>query len=378
MTPVLETLSSLISINSVNPEWGGPGEAEAGDFVEAFFDGSGLEVAIDEVLPGRSNRMIRLPGRDHNRAVLLEAHLDTVSVSGMTIEPFSPVIEDGLLYGRGSCDTKAGLAAMMHAVRSFSENGTQPPCDVYLAAVVDEEHAFRGALAAIEWFQKRNIQLEGAVVAEPTEFRLVRANKGVLRWRIETKGVSAHSSKPHLGTNAITTMAEVIRRLDQFHQSLEKDEHPLLGPATGSIGLIEGGQQINFVPSSCIISLDRRLLPGQQSDAILEEYRVLLSDMGDEVIVHPADLSDEAMETPESASVVQVGRQVLHELDKNSEPCGVPFGCDVTKFSRAGIPGIIFGPGSIDQAHGAVEFVDVNEVELAFDFYRRFLVNFGV
>lgn len=378
MTPVLETLASLISINSINPEWNGPGEAKVADFVSDFFANIGVEVERDEILPGRENVMIHLAGKDSNRSIVLEAHMDTVSVAGMTISPFEPETESGKMYGRGSCDTKAGLAGMMHAVRAVAEQGAAPPVDVYLAAVIDEEHAFRGVLGAIDWFSKRGILPEAAVVAEPTELRLVRANKGCLRWKIETVGISAHSSKPHLGKNAISTMAEVIRRLDSYHASLVAESHPLLGTPTASVGLIEGGDQVNFVPEHCIIHLDRRLLPGECSDELMEEYRRLLIDCGDcEVVIHPPDISDEAMETPESAEVVRVGSDVLSQMEPNSEPCGVPFGCDVTKLSRAGTPGIIFGPGSIDQAHGAVEYVDTNEVELAFAFYRDFLMNYG-
>lgn len=377
MSDVIQTLADLVSIDSINPEWGGPGEAAVADYVSSFFSGMEVEVDRDEILPGRENVMVRLPGRDRKRCVVLEAHMDTVSVDGMTIAPFDPRIEDGLLYGRGSCDTKAGLAGMMHAVGSLAEGGEAPPCDVVLAAVVDEEHAFRGVLGAIEWFRRNGTMPEAAVVSEPTRLRLVRANKGVLRWRITAHGVAAHSSKPHLGRNAITLMAGVIRRLEEYHGTLGVREHPLLGPPTCSIGLIEGGEQINFVPSSCVISLDRRLLPGEGAEAVLDEYREVLADFGDEVEVGPADLADEAMETPESETVVAEARGILEEMDLDPEPCGVPFGCDVTKFSRAGIPGVILGPGNIDQAHGAVEYVDVNEVDLAFAFYRRFLLNYG-
>lgn len=377
MPSVLETLASLVSINSINPEWGGPGEGEVADFVERFFSGGGVEVSRDEILPGRENVMVRLAGSDSSRAIVLEAHMDTVSVDGMSIDPFDPRMEEGRMYGRGSCDVKAGLASMMHAVREVSESGNSPPCDVYLAAVVDEEHVYRGVLGALEWFRSRGIQPESAVVAEPTELRLVRANKGVLRWKIETRGVAAHSSKPHLGENAISLMAEVIRRLDSHHDSLGDHEHPLLGPGTGSIGVIKGGGQVNFVPDRCSILLDRRLLPGESGLEIIASYRALLHDLGESVVVHDPDLLDEAMETPEGSLVVESARAVLEAMGRDSTPAGVPFGCDVTKFSRAGTPGIIFGPGSIDQAHGAVEFVDVKQVELAFDFYRRFLLNYG-
>tara|TARA_R110000850_G_scaffold148195_5_gene270419 strand:+ start:2229 stop:3368 length:1140 start_codon:yes stop_codon:yes gene_type:complete len=378
LSNVIETLAKLVSINSVNPEWDGPGEAGMVQSVTNFLEAAGITCETDEILPGRSNVMAHIPGRDSDRSVILEAHLDTVSTGGMTIPPFDPVVRDGRIYGRGSCDTKGGLAGMMHAFKWFSDTGTTPACDTYLAAVIDEEHAFRGVLGALDWLARHNVSPEAAVVAEPTNLRLVRANKGVLRWKIETRGKAAHSSKPHLGRNAITMMAEVIQKIERYHQTLAERSHPLLGAGTGSIGVIEGGEQINFVPSRCVISLDRRMLPGETEASVSSAYEDVLSDFSsDEITIHSADLVDEAMETPASASVVATGSAVLEGMGLDPNPCGVPFGCDVTKFSRAGIPGIIFGPGSIDQAHADVEYVDVNEVELGFEFYRRFLLNYA-
>lgn len=378
MNELTETLARLISINSINPEWNGPGEQEAGCLVRDFFEAAGLEVWVEEVLPGRSNVMARLPGRDSTRSVLLEAHLDTVSVADMTIPPFDPVIEKGKMFGRGSCDTKAGLAAMMHAMAGLHREGLVPPCDVYLAAVVDEENAFRGVLRLIDWMTARGIRPEAALVAEPTGLLAVRCNKGVLRWQIETRGVAAHSSKPHLGRNAITAMARVICRLEEYHATLRERTHPIVGEGTCTIALIEGGAQINFVPERCLISLDRRMLPGETGAQVLAEYRALLADFPDaEVIVHEPRLSDEAMETAADSPLVLAATAVLRELGLDPSPAGVPFGCDATKLHRAGIPSLIFGPGSIDQAHAAVEYVDLDQVELALDFHRRFLLSFG-
>ena len=139
-SPLIQTLASLVRINSVNSSYeGGPGEREVATWVRGFFEQRGIEVWEQEVFPGRPNVIARLPGRDASRRVILEAHTDTVSVQGMSIPPFEPRVEDGKMYGRGSCDTKAGLAAMMHAVASLHEAGLQPPCEVWLAAVVDEE-----------------------------------------------------------------------------------------------------------------------------------------------------------------------------------------------------------------------------------------------
>lgn len=374
MKSLLETLSELVSINSVNPEWGGPGESAVAEYVEAFFQGNGIECWTHEVLPGRANVIGRVRGRDSSRAVLLEAHMDTVSVADMTIPPFSPELRDGKLFGRGSCDTKAGLAGMMHALAAV-EN---PPCNVYLFAVIDEEHAFRGVLGALDWLKEHGVNAEAAIVAEPTELRAVRCNKGVLRWQIETRGVAAHSSKPHLGRNAISTMARVIGVLDRCNEKLAERTHPLVGSATCNIGIIEGGAQVNFVPEKCVITLDRRMLPGETSDGVLAEYRDWLSEFpSGEVIIHDPMLSDEAMETAADSLVTKCASSILKVKNLDPIPAGVPFGCDCTKLSRAGIPSLIFGPGSIDQAHTAEEFVEIDHVELAFDFYRRFLLEYG-
>lgn len=371
-------LAELVSINSINPEWDGPGEADLVGFLVDSFRSASIPTWTEEVLPGRSNLYARIEGRDSSRAVLLEAHTDVVSVSGMTIDPFDPVVEDGRLYGRGACDTKGGLASMIEAFRAIREEGEKPPHDIWLAAVIDEEHAFRGVLAAIEWFRDRGVHFGGAVVAEPTSLVPVTANKGVLRWQFETRGVAAHSSRPEIGVNAISIMAELVARLDRHHETLSRRSHPLVGSPTGSIGLIEGGDQVNFVPERCTISLDRRLLPGESAASALAEYERLIEEFPEgRVRMLPPTLSDEAMETPPDSPVVRAALRQLESMRLPARAAGVPFGCDATKLSRAGIPSIIFGPGSIDQAHGAVEWVDLEEVELAFAFLHGFLMKFG-
>jgi len=379
---VIDTLADLIRIDSVNPEWSGPGEAAVADYVKDFFAGDrGIKLIEREVLPGRRNVIARLPGQDPGRRIVLEVHMDTVSVNGMTIPPFEPTIEDGKMFGRGSCDVKAGLATMMHALRDVARSGQTPPCEVWLAAVVDEENAFRGVLDLVDHLND-GVETLAAVVAEPTRCEVVRANKGVLRFHIETRGETAHSSCPELGRNAITSMAKLIMAMEKDAVALADRSHPLVGSPTCNIGVIEGGAQVNFVPDHCRITIDRRMIPGETADLVTAHYRALIDEVCRsypeiEAELLTPHLSDEAMETSPSAEVVTVAESIAAELGLPGRSIGVPFGCDVTKLSRAGIPGIIFGPGSIEQAHADVEFVDLDQVELAFDFYRRFLLQFG-
>jgi len=381
---VIDTLADLIRIESVNPEWSGPGEAAVADYVCDFFSGEkGVGLSEREVLPGRRNVVAVLRGRDSTRRIVLEVHMDTVSVSGMTIPPFEPTVENGRMFGRGSCDVKAGLATMMHALRDVARSGRKPPCDVWLAAVVDEEHAFRGVLDLVDQLDDGSgTTTLAAVVAEPTQCRIVRANKGVLRFDIETRGVTAHSSCPELGRNAIVAMAKVIDALESDAASLKTCKHPLVGSPTINVGVIQGGTQVNFVPDRCRITIDRRMIPGETAVGVTAHYQSLIDTLcrrhpGITAQLLAPHLSDEAMETPATAEVVTVAESIATDLGLAAESIGVPFGCDVTKLSRAGIPGIIFGPGSIEQAHADIEFVDLDQVEMAFEFYRRFVMQFG-
>lgn len=374
MEPVLRTLADLVALKSINPAYeGGLPEEDVARYVEQFFASRGIETFRQEVLPGRQNVIARLPGVDTKRRLILEAHMDTVSVNGMTIPPFTPEVREGRLYGRGSCDTKAGLATMMHALAHWKQEGRVPPCEVWLAAVVDEEAGFRGVVKLCE-----GLDAAGAIVAEPTEMRLVVAAKGVLRWKLRTLGVAAHSAKPHLGVSAIRHMTPVLQWLNDAADSLGAPVHPLLGPATLSVGMIHGGEQINFVPDRCEVAIDRRLLPGEDGRTVWTAYRdALVRIPGIQAEMDEPMIADPAMETDVQAPVVTVAQSVLGEMGYDVTPCGVPFGSDASKFVQQGIPAIIFGPGSIDQAHAAVEYVPCDEVLAALAFHIEFIGRFG-
>lgn len=370
-TNVLATLADLIRINSINPAYeNGRPEGDIARYIERFFSDRGIETRRQEVFPDRPNLIARLPGRSRRR-VVLEAHVDTASIAGMTIPPFEPAVRDNLMYGRGSCDTKAGLAAMMHAVASLHRQGVTPECEVWMVAAADEEHSFRGVLKLCE-----GLEADAAIVAEPTGLRAVIASKGVLRWKVRTRGKAAHSSKPELGVNAIVNMARVIQAFERSAGALAKAPHPLLGAATLNIGVIHGGVQVNFVPDSCEIEIDRRLLPGETAAEVLAGYESLLAGLSVDAAMEPPMLEDEALETAADAPVAQAACAVLREMGLSAQPAGVPYGSDASKLSRHGVPSIIFGPGSIDRAHASVEYVECDQVLLAEEFYRRFLLRF--
>jgi len=395
MPTVIDTLADLVRINSVNPSYeGGVPELAVANYVERFFQQRGIEVWRQWVYPDRPNVIARVQGRNPQRRVVLEAHLDTVSVRGMTIDPWEPNIVDGKLFGRGACDTKGGLAAMMHSVARLVEERTVPACEIIFAATIDEEYSFRGVVALCdslaagpvdphvlsqELAPRQPWTAQAALVAEPTDLRAVIASKGVLRWKVETLGTAAHSSKPHLGVNAIEHMAHLILAIEQDSHRLATQAHPLLGTATCNVGVIRGGVQVNFVPDRCEIEIDRRLLPHEDREDVLQQYARLFDQLaaqhtGLRYVMHPPMLSDRPLETAPDATAVCTLQNVLSELGLDSQVCGVPYGSDASKLSAIGIPSIILGPGSIDQAHAAEEYIECHQVELATQVYLNFLL----
>lgn len=388
-TALIGLLADLVRIKSVNPNYAdGVPELACAEFIEDYLRKSGLKVWRQEVFRDRPNVLARLAGKDSSRQIIFEAHIDTVSTQGMSIDPFEPRIEYGKLYGRGSCDTKGGLAAMMFAISELARQGIVPPYDVLFTAAIDEEYSYRGVLALCAGDEPRELGQAAsgsrlsarlAIVAEPTGLKLVVASKGVLRWRIETIGQAAHSSKPHLGRNAIVTMARVIDALQVDAQSLGSKTHRLLGAPTLNIGVIRGGVQVNFVPDRCQIEIDRRLIPGETWQAAFEHYqgvvdRLLEQDSSVEIAMHQPMLTDLPLDCPSDSTEVQQLSGLLTAMSLDGQPIGVPFGSDASKFAAIGIPSVIFGPGSIDQAHAAVEYVECDQVITAARFYRQVML----
>jgi succinyl-diaminopimelate desuccinylase len=375
---VQQTLAELVAINSVNPALpGGVADAEGRvcAWIGGFCQKHGLEFTTMEVEPGRPNLLIRVPGSDQRRALLFEAHTDVVAVEGYRGDPFTPQIRDGRLYGRGACDDKASLAAMLHAVLELKRN--TPPLTVYLLASMSEElnatgiwHFVRHGMATLG-----DVQIAGAVVGEPTNLEIVRAHKGSVRWKIATHGRAAHSSKPQLGVNAIQQMARVIRAIEErVLPRLGERSHPLVGAPTLNIGVIRGGVQVNFVPDECWIELDRRIIPGETQESVMAEFNTLFDELRRDdpqlSVDHlPPVRFDPPLETPADAAIVQAAVRAADATLGRHAIVGAPYGTDASKLALHGVPSIVLGPGSIDQAHTIEEWVELQQVGKAVELY---------
>ena len=368
---VVGILSDLVAIPSVNPQHASAlippyGEAAVSDYVEAFGRSLGLLVERQSVLPGRDNVIITVEGTDPSRALLFECHMDTVPGWDGDPDPFMPRLVDGRLYGRGACDVKGTLAAMLAAIRAVVQSGQSLQRSLILAAVVDEEHQARG----VTYFAAHGPRPEAAVVGEPTSLAIAIAHKGCVRWRVATRGRSVHSSKSHLGINAIDSMVTLLSDLHvQVEATLGNREHPLVGKPSLSICTIRGGVAVNVIPDRCEVEVDRRTLPGESLTGVISGFEDLVREIaekrGIEVDIEPPFVVDPALGTAADADIVQELSGASNQVLGSARIIGVPFGTDGSKLSNVGIPTVVFGPGSIDLAHTRDEHVAIEEVALA-------------
>jgi succinyl-diaminopimelate desuccinylase len=364
VTDTEKLLRELVALPSVNPAFLPAGHCDAGEARVAEFLGStaaraGLDVNFQKVARGRSNVIARLaPSGKSKRRILLAPHMDTVAACAP--DQFVPRVANGRLYGRGACDTKGSVAAMLTALITLARSGNRPDeTEFIFAALVDEENIQTGsrALAA------SGLRADLAIVGEPTRLKIVTAHKGSVWLRLETRGKAAHGSCPDLGKNAVHEMACIVDLLEtDYAQQLRRRRHPLLGPATISVGSIRGGTQPNIVPASCIASADRRTLPGENDRQVCAEIDKLLRKKGLCAKIDSEKPSDCApMETDPRLPLVHG----LLKIARQRKPVGVKFFCDASVLAKAGIPSVVFGPGDIAQAHTADEWVELKSVERA-------------
>ena len=379
---VLKDLVALPSVNPMNGETGPEyGEGRVTDYLEATFLDMGLPCERQTVTPGRENVFARLDG-DPERVVMLEAHQDTVPVQGMTIPPFDPQVRDGRLYGRGACDVKGGMAAMIGAVAALKDARPEGMPTVLFAGSVNEEHGFDGAAAFPRFFHESGFLPRPpafAIVAEPTDLDTVVAHKGQVRWRIHTEGVAVHSAQPERGVNAIYRMARVVNSLEHWarHGAPALGIHPLCGHTSLSVGTVTGGVGVNVVPDRCTIEIDVRGLPGDDPMAVrgsVEEH--LRSDpevdfevVHDDPFLVGLPLADDGNGPLADALVAAVRQQA-----GRGEAVAVPFGTDAAQFQAEGIPSVVFGPGSIEQAHTRDEWIELAQLAVARDAICRAVV----
>lgn len=370
MSRVTEIACELLSFRTVSGE---DSEEDLVCFVQSLMEKIGMRTQTHTVEEGRLAVIGRLEGRSE-RTLIINAHADVVPPGeGWSGDPFIPEIRGGMLYGRGSADMKGGLAAALCAVEQvFAQNETLG-ASIEIHVVPDEEVSGKGARYLV---QKNLVKGDAAIFGEPTGLEVQIAEKGIAWIRIICRGKAAHASMPDRGENAIRKAAGIVMRLEKgFAEKVEGRRHRLLGTPTLNIGTIRGGTMVNTVPDECVISLDRRVLPGETEREVLSQIRNIV---GDEAEVQLMSEIQQPCEISEKEKIVSVCRKaVATVLGIDVGVGGFPATTDARFYVNQGrVPSLILGPGNITEAHIANEFVAVDQLEKAASIYREIMRTF--
>jgi acetylornithine deacetylase len=377
-TDVIELLLRLVRIESVNPSLDPrpdpAGESAVVEAVAAHLQSIGLSPQLQLVSEGRYNVLAELPGSIPG-VIVLESHLDTVPMP----REFSEVREeDGRVWGRGSCDTKASAAAMLVAIERLIGD-PRPRPSVIFAGVVDEEFVMKGA----EALAAAVANAHGIVIGEPTELLPIRAHNGCVRFAITVHGVTAHSSQAHLGVNAVTQAAVMLTELDRsLGTALSNRTHVLTGVGLLTATDILGGTAPNVVPDECTVRFDRRLTPSETPESALAEVDEVLDRLRSQGVMITRQnpwLEFSSVETDADHLLIQATEkscaQILDRAIDEVRATGVTYCTDASKLGD--LPAVVLGPGSIAQAHTPEEWVEVSQVRLAVELYLDVILRLG-
>ena len=396
MIDVVELTRDLVRIPSVNP-MGSAADADTlyehrvTAYLDDLFSKRGwptyrqlVEKVSSKVR--RENFLTVLEGNPVAPTLMLEVHQDTVPVTGMTIEPFSGDLSDNRIYGRGACDVKGGMACLIATLVELAELPKSSRPNLILACTINEENGFSGAYRLKELWESGECLFlpkapDAIIVTEPTELQVVVAHKGVVRWKIRTLGKACHSSDPNQGENAIYAMAPVITRLEAYAKQIVGNlcSHPLVGNSTLSVGTIAGGISVNSVPDVCEIHIDRRLCPGESPSAAREH---VMSFLNDALPTFKMEATEPDIVSPglDGAIDSRLAKQLIAAAQAKDIDCsaiGVLYGTDAAVLSSESVPTVVFGPGSIDQAHTAEEWIDIDQLRKAIEVLTQFAMSFN-
>jgi succinyl-diaminopimelate desuccinylase len=365
MSDVVELLRDLVRVDTTNP----PGnEKELASVLGTWLGGRGIEATIDEFAPpGRANLCAQVQGSRPGPTLMFNTHMDVVPAGdGWVRSAFGAEIEGNVIYGRGSADAKGSLAAMAVAMVALARDQDSIAGTIQLTGVADEEVGSSGARHLL-----RDARPDAVIIGEPSDLRLMAAHKGSLRPVVEVVGRSSHAALPHHGLNAIEGVATLLARLGALRERLAARSHPLVGRPTVVPVLIEGGEAPNMVPRACRVTFDRRLVPGETDEAVIEEFDAWLAAFEAEgggvtaTIVERAPSTGGPSETAPDHPFVRACQAGLAAVGLPPELTGLTVNCDMTHFRAAGIPAVVFGPGSPSVMHVRDEHLTAQVLEQA-------------
>jgi len=371
MTGPVELLQQLVRIPSVNPDnpagTDRTGEAALATFLQGWIEAIDGDVTLEEIQPGRPNLIARFAPRDGRPRILLGPHLDTVGVGCMSIDPFGAILGDGRVWGRGTSDTKGPMAAMLWGLKETAAIHASLDVAVDFVAFMGEES---GQWGSKDFAKHHAHEYAFAIVGEPTSLDIVHTTKGSLWATLRATGKAGHSSMPEKGDNAAMKLARALDVLErELSALLATHTHPVLGRSTLNVGVLRAGSRPNIIPDLAEAEIDIRITPAlRDAGGALDLLEKTIARLALPLeIVRPHE--NPPMETPATSPWIDR----IREVRPASEPVGAPWFSDAAHLSAAGLPSVCLGPGSIQQAHTADEFIDIAALEEGAAFFTRFI-----
>lgn len=369
-----ELLCELIAFNTVNPMGVNESrtqtvEKPVADWLEELFRPYDVKVIRQAVSNLHENLYVEIPG-DHNiQPVLFTSHMDTVSADDWIDRAFTPQVKGGVVYGRGACDDKGPLVAMLLPLLELLESNQRPPQPLVFLATGDEEHSATGMG---HFVKNSNRSFALGIFGEPTRNEPIIQHKGVARWDITVHGKSAHSSQPEHGHNAIVEMTKVIQAIEAYQESLQAThDNPLVSGPRISVTMIEGGAGRNIIPEACTIAVDFRIVPGCDPGTEVLKVIEALDKLGIDIDHHqPQVLTDPVSTSPEDSCVEPILGICSDVLNHPVTPQGAPYGTDASRWPNE-IPAVVIGPGDIKHAHAIDEHIILDDLMQGAEIYWR-------
>ncbi|MHB8512796.1 MAG: M20 family metallopeptidase [Actinomycetota bacterium] len=363
---LLECARELIRAPSENP----PGDERAvASVIAKWCERAGLKTTLIETAPNRLNVLAILESKRPGRTIAWNGHIDVVPIVDSELwehPPFEAFVDGDTLHGRGSADMKGACAAAIAAAFTLAQSGGPSQGRLVLQLVADEEVLGPHGTQAL--YEQGFANADAVIIGEPTDLEIAIAERGMLWVKATTHGIAAHGSVPHLGRSAIEEMARIVTALRtmSFEQS-----HPLLGAPSVNIGTIQGGSKTNIVPAECTIEIDRRTLPVETPKSILSEMQKAIGQVNahaDFEIVRWA----EPCEVSDNEEIVKLALKECEAVRGFAKTSAMTATTDAyILLGKAKIPTIIFGPGSLGQAHSTTEHVSIKELHEAALIYSR-------
>lgn len=369
-------LCDLVALQTVNPmgrpyDSALPVERPVIEYLERLFAPYGVRTIRQTCSPIHESLLITVPGQSNAPGTLFESHIDTVPADDWADTAFVPRIEGGKLYGRGACDDKGSLAAMVLGLLQLLESGAPPPTTVWLLAAGDEEYGQSGIR---HFMAQSTLPLGRGIFGEPTSCLPVIQQKGVLRWDLTVQGCSAHTSQPELGRNAILDMFRVVQELALHQAELrQRFRNELTGSPSITVTMIHGGRTRNAVPDECTIAVDFRIAPEMDRAQAFAELQTRLKELQIPLTHGEFQCYVPGLQTSASDPFVLCALEICgKQLSRTVTPAGAPYGSDAC-WMPSGAPAIVLGPGNIAQAHAVNEFIDLAEVNHATSIYHQLM-----